>query len=46
LLSAGVDIRKVQEFLSHRHLPTTQIYDKRRFGKAESASHAVPIEEV
>ena len=33
----------VQELLGHRHLPTAQIYDKRRFGKAESASHEVPI---
>lgn len=33
LLSAGVDIRKVQELLRHRHLPTMQIYDEQRFGK-------------
>jgi site-specific recombinase XerD len=42
-IHAGTDIRKVQELLGRRHLPTTQIYDKRRFGKAEGARHEVPI---
>ena len=43
LLDAGVDITKVQELLGHRHVTTTQIYDKRRRTTKESASHDVPI---
>jgi integrase/recombinase XerD len=43
LLDASVDIVKVQDLLGHRHVTTTQIYDKRRRTTAESASHDVPI---
>jgi len=43
LLDAGVDIVKVQALLGHRHVTTTQVYDKRRRTSKESASHDVPI---
>jgi site-specific recombinase XerD len=43
LLDAGVDIIKVGELLGHRHVTTTQIYDKRRRSTKEGASHDVPI---
>ncbi|MCP5120015.1 MAG: tyrosine-type recombinase/integrase [bacterium] len=43
LLNAGVDITKVQHLLGHKHITTTQIYDKRRRATSESASHDVPI---
>lgn len=43
LLSAGVEISKVQELLGHRHVTTTQIYDKRRRTTKESASHDMPV---
>src|SRR5512135_108933 len=34
---------KVKELLGHRHVTTTQIYDKRRRSLKEGASHDVPI---
>jgi integrase/recombinase XerD len=43
LLDAGVDILKVKELLGHRHVTTTQIYDKRRRSTKQGASHDVPI---
>lgn len=43
LLDSGVDIVKVQALLGHRHVTTTQVYDKRRRTAKDSASHDVPI---
>ena len=43
LLDGTVDIRKVQDLLGHRHVTTTQMYDKRRRGTSDSASHLLVI---
>jgi site-specific recombinase XerD len=43
LLDAGVDIKKVQDLLGHRHITTTQIYYKRRIAASQRASHDAPI---
>jgi len=43
LLDAGQDITDVQKLLGHKHVTTTQIYDKRRKSTRQSASHSVPI---
>jgi site-specific recombinase XerD len=39
-----VAIEAVQDLLDHKHITTTQIYDKRRRSVRDSASHQVPIE--
>jgi site-specific recombinase XerD len=43
LLDAGERIESVQDLLDHKHITTTQIYDKRRRSVRDSASHKVPI---
>jgi site-specific recombinase XerD len=43
LLDARESIESVQELLDHKHITTTQIYDKRRRSVRDSASHKVPI---
>ncbi len=43
LLDSSVAIESVQNLLDHKHITTTQIYDKRRRSVRDSASHKVPI---
>jgi site-specific recombinase XerD len=43
LLDANVDIIKVKDLLGHRHVTTTQIYDKRQRSTSERASHLLAI---
>ena len=43
LLDSGASIESVQELLDHKHITTTQIYDKRRRSVKDSASHKMPI---
>ena len=43
LLDEREPIESVQDLLDHKHITTTQIYDKRRRSVRDSASHKVPI---
>ncbi len=43
LLDAGEDIREVQKLLGHKHVTVTQVYDKRRRGTKDSASHRLSL---
>jgi site-specific recombinase XerD len=43
LLDGNNDMAEVQDLLGHRHITTTQIYDKRRRGTSHSASHKLVI---
>ena len=43
LLDSGVPIEAVQDLLDHKHITTTQIYDKRRRSVRDSASHKMPV---
>ncbi len=43
LRAVGVDIMKVKDLPGHRHVTTTQVYDKTRIAASQSASHEVPI---
>ena len=43
LLDSGVPIESVQDLLDHKHITTTQIYDKRRRSVRDSDSHKMPI---
>ena len=43
LLDSSVPLESVQDLLDHKHITTTQIYDKRRRSVKDSASHKMPI---
>jgi integrase len=43
LLDSGVPIGAVQDLLDHKHITTTQIYDKRRRAVRDSASRKMPL---
>ena len=43
LRDGNTDIRKVQKLLGHKHITTTQIYDKRCRTTSGSASHDLVI---
>ncbi|MCA9631881.1 MAG: tyrosine-type recombinase/integrase, partial [Myxococcales bacterium] len=43
LLDQGEDIRDVQKLLGHKHVTVTQVYDKRRRGTKDSASHRLSL---
>ncbi len=43
LLDVGEDIREVQKLLGHKHVTVTQVYDKRRRGTKDSASHRLSL---
>lgn len=43
LFDAAVPIEAVQDLLDHKHITTTQIYDRRRRAVKDSASHKMPL---
>jgi site-specific recombinase XerD len=43
LLDAAVPIEAVQDLFDHRHITTTQIYDKRRRVVKDSARHKMTL---
>jgi integrase len=43
LLDTDVPIEAVQGLLDHKHITTTQIYDKRRRSVRDWASHKMPL---
>jgi site-specific recombinase XerD len=43
LLASKEAMESVQDLLDHKHITTTQIYDKRRRSVHDSASHKMPM---